>query len=76
MTLAELQEIGAHKRFFIGNHTCSHVPLSICDDDVVRSEITEAQSILKELTGQTLSRLVTLMGSTMPESVQLPLKRG
>jgi peptidoglycan/xylan/chitin deacetylase (PgdA/CDA1 family) len=52
LNFAELKEMTASGRFFVGNHTCRHVPLSLCDREVARKEIFEAQTILADLSGQ------------------------
>jgi peptidoglycan/xylan/chitin deacetylase (PgdA/CDA1 family) len=53
MTAEDLCQTARHPRFFIGNHTCRHVPLTFCDETVAQREIVEAQATLTDLSGHT-----------------------
>lgn len=49
----ELRTLAAHPRIWIGNHTCDHLPLTACSDEVARREMAEAQTRLAAVTGKT-----------------------
>ncbi len=76
LALSELKEMSQEPYVFLGNHTHNHAILTTLSENEVRSQILQAQNVLRDATGKTPTAIAYPNGRCSDAVVQVATETG